>query len=210
MDRRDTGGIRTGGDALITKGRFFNAVDAHLRSPNANHLRDLRSTSTLFQIGLDTRIALVSDGTHIQRNILGNSESDPECWWPELPDKEEILRSAYIHAVELSLAHAAATHGPPLPIESLWIWGTEWIFEVIVSKSQSQITLVLITPKPPVPRAHPPVEHTFMEDVWVVSSEARLDQIIADHEPSHQKRLTKESIPGSSAAYIKKLRLLGY
>lgn len=63
-------------------------------------------------------------------------------WWPEAQPIEPILRAGLIEALRLGLAAR-------LPLHALWIQATDRDFEVGISQSASQITLIFLTP--PVP-----------------------------------------------------------
>ncbi|MCA9512684.1 MAG: hypothetical protein KC560_18390 [Myxococcales bacterium] len=197
----------TGGMSTVSRGRFFQHVDAHLASPTFEHLEALRRGTQLFQIGLDHGLVVEGDRKHVTQDIFG------EDWWSSAiaAQSEPVVRAAYIHAIEVSLAHAIDTHGPPLPIHSLWMVQSEVdVFEAHVVKSNAQVTVILVTPKPPEDQDVPPVGNAIREDAWVIGSDARLELVKNRYPETYKQQLVIEPIPGDPGSVARKMRILGF
>jgi hypothetical protein len=73
-------------------------------------------------------------------------------WWPQAQPIEPILRRGLIEAMKKGLAAR-------LPLSALWIQATDSEFEIGISQSATQITLLFITPPAPSPvPGGPPTE----------------------------------------------------
>lgn len=148
----------------ICKGSLFNAIDQVLSHPKRESLDALRSGGSMFDFGV--QLGLVDDSLrqHAEVEFLGNGSG---AWWPEFAHKAEIVRAGYIRAYELALESS-----PPRPIATFWVRGLS-TFECIVSDSQTQIELFLVTPDPPVKM--PPAHRD--ESLWLVASRDRIDEV---------------------------------
>jgi len=196
----------TGGLSTISRGRFFQKVDEHLESPTFEHLEALRRGTALFQIGLDERIVVSGDRVHVTQHILGSD------WWGNeiAAVSEPVLRAAYIHAIEVSLAHGIDNHAEPLPIRSLWMAQADSaVFEVHVVKSASQVTLVLVTPMPE-DQEIPPVDRAVFEDTWVIGTEERLNEVRDRYPEPYRALLGIEKVPGDPGPVARKMRGVGF
>jgi len=65
-----------------------------------------------------------------------------QSWWPEVQPVEPILRAGLIEAFKKGIAAR-------LPLSALWVQAADSTFEIAISQSATQITLLVITP--PVP-----------------------------------------------------------
>jgi len=73
-------------------------------------------------------------------------------WWPRAQPIEPILRAGLIEAIKKGLAAR-------LPLSAIWVQAArENEFEVGISQSATQITLLIITPPAPVHAGAPPIE----------------------------------------------------
>ena len=207
--------VQTGGMNTVSSGRFFTQVSKYLapdlgvdlKARMEARLADLKAGGTLFNIGLATGLAVASDEEHVTDDIFGSD------WWVDeiAAQSESIVRAAYMHAIQLSLEYAAANNSPPLPIQSLWmVQDSEVRFEVHVVMSGAQVTLILVTPRPPRGQTVPPIAHAFDEDTWVIGSEAQLVNVRNKYPDAYKPRLVIEPIPGDPGSVARKMRILGF
>lgn len=70
-----------------------------------------------------------------------NPTAARDKWWPTIPNKETIIREGFIKAVELAILASG------IPVVSYWVVGVS-TFEVMVAKSEVQVTVFLLTPPP--------------------------------------------------------------
>ncbi|MGF2075441.1 hypothetical protein, partial [Enterococcus casseliflavus] len=87
-------------------------------------------------------------------------------WWREWQPIEPVLRLGIVQALRLALfaPDSETPRKDPLPIESLWLSGVDRL-EVGVSASESQVTLLLLTPPVPAVGAVPGAD---LGPVWMV------------------------------------------
>ena len=77
---------------------------------------------------------------HILDQVL--SDVHGEAWWPEIENKNHIIRAAYVKAIALATKGA----GAPRPIKSIWIRGLHH-FDMIVCNDKTQVTVIWLTPE---------------------------------------------------------------
>jgi len=94
----------------------------------------------------------------------------PDAYWPHRPAKEEIIRHGHIKCVELAQAHR-------LPVCILWVCAGHH-FQCAVTKSDAQITMLLLTPH--TPNAVPQLSSTEPEDIWVIGPTIDIDEIVRE------------------------------
>lgn len=100
----------------------------------------------------------------------------PQVWWKDKQPVEPIFRQSLIEAIDLA---------EDLPIDTYWMpmgyrnvnrhyvpWGIyrpdEYPFEVIMMKSEHQLTRIIVTP--PVPAADDPERYSEPSNIWVVKA----------------------------------------
>ena len=84
------------------------------------------------------------------------------------------------------------------------------LFEVHVVKSNAQVTLILMTPRPPKTQPIPPVKYAHLEDTWVIGSRKRLDVVWNRYPEEYKQQLVIEPIPGDPGSLARKMRILGF
>jgi hypothetical protein len=171
-------------------------IDQNLRTPRKQHLDDLREKGLVAIAKAAGAFENEEEERHAREDALGAG------WWPEHPAKEEILRAAYIRAIEISIAS-----GSPKPISTLWVRGLNR-FEAAVVEYKERIIVHWLTPDPPV--ALPPpfdeVNARMEEGIWAVGLEERVDGYIASFEqqgyPIEGRIWSDATAPGTKAFHI--------
>jgi len=89
-------------NSVVGKGKIAAAADQHLQVPTQAALDGLKTNARLSDRGLDPNVGVIEPGDkqHTDDDWFGPN------WWSQFPDKEKIVREAYIKAIELSLANA--------------------------------------------------------------------------------------------------------
>jgi hypothetical protein len=100
--------------------------------------------------------------TAIVDYLVTNWFNEESGWWPHLQPIEPVLCLGLIKALDISIQEA-------LPIDSYWVVIDEG-FELTVSQSPQQVTLLIMTPQPPRPRAHG-VWSPHDTKIWVVKDD---------------------------------------
>lgn len=181
------------GNTRIMKGWILRRADEDLVVPSEEILDNLLNNQ-LWEAARARDVVEESDESHVKNDWFGSN------WWPNVPLKQEVLRSAYVKAVQLALS------GVPRPVVSLWICGAEDTFEAAVMDSPSQITVVLITP--PHPKAQlPPEAATFPDSVYAVAPAASIEAVRNGYEGKYSLPDAEEPISSSG---VKVQRLIGY
>jgi hypothetical protein len=116
--------------------------------------------------------------THLNRHWLA---SDKHAWWPHHPNKGEVLRQGLMRTIQ-----AAAER--QLPVGIYWICAGPQ-FQCVLGESDSQVTLMLLTPPIPNATAQPP--STEEEPLRVIGNKADIDYIV-DQAALYGGRPTKE------------------
>ena len=179
---------------LITKGRILTNADKNLRHPTHGLYEGLRSALKMSDNAKVTDVIVESDRSHVEDEFFGKK------WWPEIPHKEDIVREGYLKAMKLSLAHVTQKS-----VVTYWIAGVPK-FEVMVAESDHQITLFLLTPKPPEGQL-PAAEHSYPENLWVVATEDRIAEIRDSYPAEYGMGALEES---TTTRGIKCLQAKGY
>jgi uncharacterized membrane protein len=120
----------------------------------------------------ETQRSLVDIG--VQHKCIDAASDEASClrqrwfdhehgWWKDLPPAEAVLRRGLIRALELITEHK-------LPLDCYWVLGADQI-KVTVSKSDHQITLLILSPMAP---ADAPIGRSQARgpDIWVYGSGA--------------------------------------
>lgn len=183
-----------GAKTTVGKGRIVNDADSILGAPTEELLDGLKNAVRLSDRALAVGVISPGDKPHVDTDWFGAS------WWPDYPAKEEIVKDAYIKAMELSLANAE-----PKPVVSYWLYGLER-FEAMVAESDHQVTLFIITPSHP-PVTLPPPTEALLEKLWIIAKEDRIAEIRDSYPPGYNMDQLIE--PGFPTG-IKRLRVKGY
>ena len=103
-------------------------------------LHDLqrRGKASLLDLGLLHRYVrnTAAESAHLRRDWFDSTAG----WWKDLPAVEPVLRAAFVKAGKLILKHK-------LPVDAYWMRGGER-FQVVITKSAQQITMLFVTPDP--------------------------------------------------------------
>ena len=166
---------------LITKGRIITNSDLNLRHPTHALYEGLRAAPRMSDRAALAEFQVIreSDKDHVDNDFFGKR------WFPDVPDKEDIVREGYLKAIKLSLAHAIQK-----PVVSYWITGLPK-FEVMVAESEHQITVFLLTPQPPIGKL-PPAEKTYDESLWLIAPTERIAEIRDAHPAEYQMAKLQE------------------
>jgi len=174
----------------IAKGAVLRQTDEVLRDTSTyrERLKELKSDGDLVGLASDTG-AVRSDGDRHHAAVEGLGEAKARgAWWPGVARKAEIVRQGFIRAYEAALADD--DHITPISVYWLRVlpeptssarssrsrrgMTREEPFEVIVTKTDYQVTLFLVTTVPPTP----PVRAGKPEDIWVVASTPSIGRIV--------------------------------
>jgi hypothetical protein len=89
-------------------------------------------------------------------------------WWQDRQPIVHVIRQGLIKALEEAGYDAAQKPNSAwLPIDSYWICAGD-SFEVIVTRSDVQVTRLLLTPSVPV---HLPYRHSSLRNMWVIKTD---------------------------------------
>jgi hypothetical protein len=134
----------------ITRGPWVSELDRRFGGAPEQFLPNYEDTLRRLE-AQDTMTDLAAErvgqdaASHFGDDWLGS-------WWPQAQPIEPILRRGLIEAMKKGLAAR-------LPLSALWIQATDSEFEIGISQSATQITLLFITPPAPSPVAGtPPTE----------------------------------------------------
>lgn len=169
---------------FVGKGRFFQLVDEKLRVPTQKGLDELKGGRGLFDLGVEASIIQGSEGDrhHIEVEVLGG-DSDNDAWWPAIPEKEKILRTAYCHAYEIALAH-----DDPKPIVTLWVRGItneqQEVFEMYVEETELEVHVIWVTSGTKGMGNAPATENTYIQRLWKIGTDQNIDQTWARYPTS--------------------------
>lgn len=186
------------GIATIVKARLIHLIDGRLQDPKQSYLDEMKGATALSDLALQLGF-VEGDGTdHVDVEAFG--EDVAGAWWGHFPKKAEIVQAGYRQALELALQYT-----PAKPIVTYWVRDLPR-FEVIVSDSVNEVHVFWLTPKAPAPNP-PPAGNEFYEDMWLVATPERVDEVLAklpdDYEITDPIEL--EGIEG-----VQVFRLVGY
>ncbi len=148
-------------------GRYVRrpAIRAALANPANKYVDLLRSVFNVPELNV----------RYVSRYWYPEDYMAPQAWWKDKQPVEPIFRQSLIEAIDLA---------GDLPIDSYWMpigqrnvdrdyvpqgiyRPDEYPFEVILTKSETQLTRLIVTP--PVPRPRDAEERfTELSDIWVV------------------------------------------
>jgi len=140
-------------------------LDRRLARSSLQDAQLLRDHPDVFDVMKDQLILAAQDEGHMSGDIFGTN------WWPDTPaNKADILRAAYIKAIEL--ANEPGPQGDPKPIITYHIKGLEKdVFEVTVAATDREVHVLWLTPRAPAPAGTPPLQE---QDLWLVGSKGRV------------------------------------
>lgn len=106
--------------------------------------------------------------------LATNWLNEESGWWPHLQPIEPVFCLGLIKALDVSIGDTEAhktkkARQEALPIDSYWVVIDEG-FELTVSQSPQQVTLLFMTPQPPRPRVHG-VWSPHDTKIWVVKDD---------------------------------------
>lgn len=128
----------------IQKGPILAKIDALSADPvkRDEFLQKLQDPQLAYvDILLSYDVVTLEEAGHLRRHWFPTDPKDPNAWWPQEQQIESKLRAKMIEAFEQARDYN-------LPVDAYWISiGTK--VEVFVERSEQQITLLRVTPKPP-------------------------------------------------------------
>ncbi len=164
----------------LSKGNIFRKIDRYMSNPQQHFIDDLKKTGQLHELGEQRGILEGQEQLdHTSRELFGGAD-DRVAWFPDAPHKHEIIQQGYVKATELALQS-----DPPKPVVTYWVNGLS-NFEVMVGQSDAQVTVFLLTPEPPPAKLNtrPHVD----DDLWLISSDARLAAIQEEYIPEERPK----------------------
>jgi hypothetical protein len=161
------------GDVIhASKSSGILRLDKRLERPTPSDGQRLIDNPDVFAVMKDQLILGAGDAAHMANDIFGAQ------WWPQAPlNKADILRAAYIKAVELATQPLPAA--PAKPIVTYHIKGMDKdVFEAVVTATDREVHVLWMTPSVPMPAAppqqRPPLEE---QDVWLIGSAQRVASV---------------------------------
>ena len=181
----------------VVRGEVLARIDESLNREDLDESITRLKSNRLFEVA-DERQGLRSDEErrHAKEDAFNIDAADENAsatgWWPEGQqveetgrEREEIIRAAYLRALEVKRERKAA--GQDKPIHTLWIRGSDRV-EAYVVETGLEILVQWLTPDPPEyekssGRTTPPpadkVSPITDEGIWAVGTPARIDGYIA-------------------------------
>jgi hypothetical protein len=164
----------------LLKGRLLNDTDKLLANTDRARYEDRRKKlverkRSLVDLAEDAKIIKpppATDRHHAEKQWLGGPD-EPDAWWPDIPDKEEILRQGFIKAYDLALQDRNDVK--PKPIETYWIPGWGGFATVAIAGPGKKTTLLILTPPPPSGGFAGAIDR----DMFVIASEETIESILA-------------------------------
>jgi hypothetical protein len=147
-------------------------LDHRLARSSLADAQMLKDNPDVFQVMKEQLILGSQDEAHMTGDILGGN------WWRDTPpNRADILRAAYVKAIEL--ANEPRPQGEPKPIITYHIRGLAAdVFEVAVAATDREVHVLWLTPATPAPgsglQARPPLEE---QDLWMAASEQRVTTV---------------------------------
>jgi hypothetical protein len=161
---------------FVGKGHQFKMLDQQFNSPPVTAPGDYDDALNRINRPLAELAADHADPGTPVRTGLTERDSDHFAshwlrdWWPSKP-VEPVLRAGYREAI-----NRAKTANKP--IESIWVCVNEDEFQIYISESTNQITVIVFTPPPPDRegrRDHTTEQLTEDEPIWVVKVKDNFD-----------------------------------
>jgi len=155
----------------VGKGNNFAELDRWLQEPTQDKL-DLLRGGDLHSVA--SQGGLLGDEAgrhHVEDEALGDS-ADRGSWWPDVPHKAAILRSALIRALEIALAGKVRKS-----VRTYWVRGMNGRMEAYILEHDHDIVVLWMTPDVPeglerVPPAGDNQERT--EDITAIAENERI------------------------------------
>jgi hypothetical protein len=188
--------------SFISKGDMLSRVDEAYKAPTHEMLEQLKDPKRpLSDTAVGLKILIGNGDLKHAAEFLENADG---AWWEDVKEKESIVRCGYVKALENALQY-----WPPKPVVSYWVTGVE-AFEVVVSETPQEVQVFLLTPThPPIDRPRGVRLRPVTEQLWVISTEDKLDDRI--RKPIRAAGLTPD--PAEEFQGFKKVRaqrLVGY
>jgi hypothetical protein len=178
-------------------------------SPDPEVRKHVHHASTVASSGKDQLVATnEGERIHTRDEFFGDGD---KAYFPDIPGdmEDDIIRGAYCQAIYLAL-NALKNSQKPKPIISYWIVtdGPTNLMECFVSETELEIHVLILTPRP-VEHGKPPKDpnRSFLEKMFVVSTEARIAQIIARYPKVYADTRTT---PVKATPGVQCLQVVGY
>jgi len=191
---------------VIDKGHLLRDLD-RLLANTAQYQQRLdelrRGAASLVDIAKQQKIVNTpKDQSHTEKEALGGP-GEALAWWPNIPDKEEIIRQGFIKAYEIALRDPKHVK----PIETFWIPGWTSFATVALAGPGDKTTLLLLTPPPPPGR----LVGTIDQDMYVSASEQTIDGILDGYanRADAEKNVAKTPGPGTRGPGVRTFRVKG-
>jgi hypothetical protein len=159
----------------IAKGTILEKLDTYLNDPGTNlddvltKLKDKSKFPKLLDVIDDIRTAVgftKADLDHLRRDWFDEYSG----WWREQQPVGPTVRQGFIQACELA-------KGPPRrPLDCYWVCSDTHHFEVFVTRSDAQITLIHFSPPAPLPTQ--PVPYSALEPIWIVHGVHSVGEVV--------------------------------
>ncbi len=103
------------------------------------------------------------------------ASADSPCWWKAIQPIEPIIRQSLIDAIELANESNAI-------IDSYWMPIVTEECQVLITRSEAQVTRLVLTPPTPLPPKNWATIWTDVADIWVVKrGEVEPWEVLADN-----------------------------
>ncbi len=164
----------SGAPTIVMKGAIIREIDLRLQRPKPEFLTELAAmggSDRLSDLALDNDHGTITrkQKPHVDVDWFGQGKG----WWPDLPNKEKIMRATYMRALGIALSY---TNVPP--IRSYWIAGIPKTFQCYVHDSTSvggAVNVFWVTPA--VPKVGAAKSDETLSDLWVIGSESDIEAI---------------------------------
>ena len=126
---------------VANKGQLLRRLDEHYQSvENCKATLDrIKQGDNIVQIGLDDKVLTRTDASRLAKYWFND---EPPGHWPHHQNKAEIVTAGIAKALDLAVKGNK-------PVETLHLANGDK-FQAAVSESPQQVTLMLITPPPPI------------------------------------------------------------
>lgn len=139
-----------GSTTYVTKSAGILMLDTHLRKPSRDLIDHIKRTPSIFSLLMSHGIASTQDERHHIKHHIAAEGTPSDRWWKDVPEQErsDVLRAAYIKAIELSTA--STPPNDPKPIVTYHVKGIDdpRAFDVVLFETDFEIHVMWITPKP--------------------------------------------------------------
>ncbi len=153
---------------IIYKGQLLRYLDEDLSQAGQEHMyyyNDLIAGIKLEDICRARRIARQEEFRHLELDWFRGAAP----WWQRHQPIEPVIHDGYIEALKAAGVTEEKRKDPYLPVVTYWICAGNAAsspFEIGVTRSHQQVTVLLMTPPP-----HPhdlPSPMNFDEDMWLI------------------------------------------